>query len=89
MNDITEIKMKIKDGKTIAINDIDTEQVGEFAQVNIDTNAPIKARFEKFMSEVENPYIFKSGNMMVKMEYSNSDLNLEKCLNKIIQKKVQ
>ena len=89
MSDIVTIKKKIENTKEVKIDNIDFNQISEFAQVKIDTNSPIQTRFMKFMLEVENPYMFKSGNMIVKMEYSNNDLNLKNCLNKIIQNKMQ
>ena len=49
MSDITAIKKKIEDGKRAEIADIDSNRIGEFAQIKIDTNAPIQNRFMKFM----------------------------------------
>ena len=60
MSDIKAIKKKIENTKKTKIDNIDSNQIGEFAQVKIDTNAPIQTRFMKFMKDVENPYIFKS-----------------------------
>ena len=89
MNDITAIKKKIENTKKAKIDNIGSNQIDEFAKVKIDTNLPIQTRFMKFMMEVENPYIFKSGDLIVKMEYADNDLNLEKCLNRVIQNKIR
>ena len=88
MNDITAIKKKIENTEKAKIDSIDSNQIGEFAKVKIDTNAPIQTRFMKFMKEVENPYIFKSGDLIVKMEYADNDLNLEKCIERIVKNKM-
>ena len=88
ISNIKDIRDKVKRGKSSEINNIDINTISTFADVKIDKDLPIQNRFIKFIQEVKNPYIFQSGDITVKMEYANGELNLQKCLESIIKNKV-
>ena len=78
------LEKKVKECKSIDINNIDISEIDEITTLKIKTNVPSIERIADFISRAKNPYVFKVNDTIVKMTYSSVDVNAMNCLKKII-----
>lgn len=52
-------------------------EIKDISNLKIDTNIPQSERILKYMKDVKNPYNFRVGDMLVKVEYDNKGKNLQ------------
>ena len=56
---------------------MEKNEVKDISNLKINTNIPQNERILKYIKEVENPYNFKVGDILVKVEYDNKGKNLQ------------
>lgn len=52
----------------------------DIREVTIDTNQPKLDRLRDFLIQIKNPYCFKVGDVIVKVQFANDGLSLEEKL---------
>lgn len=57
----------------------DDEAVAEGLH-GIDRTLPKEERIKDFIRQIKNPYCYKCGDVVVKVEFSDTDLTLEDCM---------
>ena len=63
------------------LNDMkNIKTLSEIQDIEIDAEQPIIGRFEKYLSQIKNPYCFLCGENVVKIEFSDNDKSLEQSL---------
>ena len=63
--------------KEIDILKVDKNVLVDINDVNIDESLPIYERICSFMEQVKNPYCYKVGNVVVKVDYTDGTPILE------------
>lgn len=81
-------KMELELYKTKSIKETDQATLKDLATVSIDRNKSVLERITAFMEELDNPYLFKVGNVPVKVEFSNDAPTLQQCLENFLIKKI-
>lgn len=71
---------KLKELQSVDPLTVDRSTLVDINDVAIDTALPIKARMESFIRQVKNPYCYKCGKLVVKVNYSEQDMTLEERL---------
>lgn len=64
-------KSELAKCKEIDISTCDMDSLVDLRQINIDTTRPITERIESFLKQVRNPYLFKVGDIAMKVDYGN------------------
>jgi len=87
MEDYMLLKAKVQLGKNSNINQTSIEEVDDFNEINVNNNLPRVERVTSFLRKVKNPYMFSCDGMIVKFEFSNTDTNINQCLENLILNK--
>lgn len=87
MQDYMILKAKIDLGKDKDINQTQLNEVDGFNEIIINNNLPRVERVMSFLRKVKNPYMFSCNGMLVKFEFSNTDTNINQCLENVILNK--
>ncbi len=87
MQDYMMLKAKIDLGKDKDINQTQLNEVDGFNEIIINNNLPRVERVMSFLRKVKNPYMFSCNGMLVKFEFSNTDTNINQCLENVILNK--
>ncbi len=87
MQDYIMLKSKIDLGKDKDINQTQLNEVDGFNEIIINNNLPRVERVMSFLRKVKNPYMFSCNGMLVKFEFSNTDTNINQCLENVILNK--
>lgn len=82
---MNDIKNKIEKCKNTSLEDININDIDDYNDIKINEKKSSKERLLDFLNTTKNPYAFKSNGKIVKISYSESNLNAEDCLIKVIQ----
>lgn len=66
--------------KNIKTSEINKKTLSDIQSIEIDEEEAINRRFEKYISQIKNPYCFICGENIVKIEFSNNGRSLEQSL---------
>ena len=75
--DIDKIIEKIEKYKDMDLNDIN--------EIRIDRRKPKVERMLDFLSQVENPYVFKVNGHLVQIGFTNNGKTAEDCLTNVLK----
>lgn len=64
--------MQLADADKAALTDVDS--------IELDPHIQIEARFAKYLSEIKNPFLFRCGDIKVKITYSDTDVTIDDSL---------
>lgn len=64
-------KSELAKCKEIDISTCDVDSLVDLREISIDTTRPITERIESFLKQVRNPYLFKVGDIAMKVDYGN------------------
>ena len=57
--------------KEVDVSSCDINSLVDLREINIDTTKPVPQRMESFLEQVQNPYVFKVGDIVMKVDYGN------------------
>ncbi len=83
VNNISKLESKIRHYKDIEINDISNEQITNINKIKIDKRKSSVVRILDFLRYVENPYMIKVNETIVKIQFSNKQIKAEECINQL------
>ncbi len=83
VNNISKLESKLRHYKDIEINDISNEQITNINKIKIDKRKSSVVRILDFLRYVENPYMIKVNETIVKMQFSNKQIKAEECINQL------
>ncbi|PWT29479.1 hypothetical protein CPT75_17535 [Butyrivibrio fibrisolvens] len=63
--------------KAVDVRTTSRDELVDIHDVYIDRTLPKVERIKDFISQIKNPYLFKCGKIVVKMEFADTDLTLE------------
>lgn len=69
----------------IKITDIDPINVAELSKVKIDRELSLGERILSLIEQSGNPYIFKEGDIVVKVSFSESGRTLQSCMEDYVE----
>lgn len=73
--------------KNIDIITVDKEELVDIKDINIDSTLPYELRILNYIEQIKNPYCYKIGDVVVKIEFDESEnaLTFEECINNYIK----
>lgn len=83
VNNISKLESKIRHYKDIEISDINNEQITNINKIKIDKRKSSVVRILDFLRYVENPYMIKVNETIVKIQFSNKQIKAEECINQL------
>ncbi len=66
--------------KNVDIRTVDQSILKDMSDVKIDTSLPIPERVAAFLEQIKNPYVFKVGDVAVKVSYKENGPTLQENL---------
>lgn len=63
--------------QTIDLKSIDRSKLHNLNQVEIDTSLPCEQRIKSFVEQIENPYCYLDGDVVVSLGFSNTGVCLK------------
>ena len=70
----------LKEMQTVNPLTIDRSALADINDVRIDPDLPKVQRMESFIRQTGNPYCYKCGKLVVKLNYTEEDITLEERL---------
>ncbi len=58
--------------KITAIADVSKDNLVDLRDINIDTAKPVAERMTDYFEQIRNPYLFKVGDMKVKVDFGTN-----------------
>lgn len=84
--DIERIKEKIEKYKDCDLNTINPDDIPDIKSIKIDKRKPKEERILDFLTEVENPYVFKINGHLVQIRFSdNTNKTAKDCLTNVLK----
>ncbi len=78
-------KDDLKKASEANVDDVIVTDIQDISAYTINTNSSPTDRIKTFLSQTSNPYITKSGNVLIKIEFSNdTSKNLSDLLENIL-----
>jgi hypothetical protein len=72
-------RAELEQMQEVNINTVEIGKLVDISEIDIDSEAPIIERLERFFADVKNPYCFRYGNIPIKIQYT-SQKTLKQCL---------
>lgn len=86
MSDIL-VDEKIKEMKNVDIRTVDKSTLVDIRDVTIDESLPVEERIRQLVEGLHNPYCFLVGDVVVKVEYEDTEVTFEQRFEKILMNK--
>lgn len=83
--DIEEIKEKLERCRNIPIEDINSDNADDLADIKISRRKSRKEKIFDFIIVTKNLYAFKVDGTLVKISFSNNNRKAEDCINRVIK----
>ncbi len=83
--DVCKLKEKVEKCRNISFEDVNIEKLKDISEIRISKIKSSKERILDFLNNVENPYIFKVNNILVKIEFSNNNKSAEESITNVIK----
>ena len=83
--DIDKIIEKIEKYKDMDLNDINPDDIPDINEIRIDRRKPKVERMLDFLSQVENPKVFKVNGHLVQIGFTNNGKTAEDCLTNVLK----
>ena len=75
--------------KNVDIEQCGPDQLVDLRSVSIDKTLPVPARMSSFVKQIKNPYLFKVGDITVKVEFSSGKSLEESLLSFLLAEKTR
>lgn len=79
------MSLTLEEMKKVDIRTVDKSTLVDLNDVYIDTTLPVEERIRSFIEQVKNPYVFKVGDVAVKVVYQESGPSLQERLESLIK----
>jgi len=64
---------------------VDINTLKDIQDVKVNTQLPVKERMADFVKQIEDPYCFRCGKLVVQIIHSESDTTINDCLKEYIK----
>lgn len=79
------MSLTLEEMKKVDIRTVDKSTLVDLNDVYIDTSLPVEERIRSFIEQVKNPYVFKVGDVAVKVVYQEAGQSLQERLESLIK----
>ena len=69
--------MSIEEMKNVDVRTVDRDRLVDINEIEIDDSLPPKERTAEFLRQIQNPYCFRVGKVIVKNVYSDDGVSLQ------------
>ena len=83
--DINKLELKLKRGSNINLDDVSISEVEDIDNIVIDSNKSSVERILDFLLKQKNPYLFKVGGVIVKVDFSNNNVSADNCITEVFK----
>lgn len=77
-------KSELEQMKNVDIQTVDKASLVDLNDVVIDTSQPVEQRIKSFIAQMKNPYVFRIGDVAVKVNYADSGPSFNEIFESII-----
>lgn len=84
-SDLKFLREKISRCKSLTFKDIDLSKVKDISEIKISRKKSSRDRILDFLNSTENPYMYKVGGVLVKVEFSKKGKTAEECITNVIK----
>lgn len=88
MSDYETLKQKILMNKDIEIEDVNREEITDIKNIKINDKLPKEERIIDFLKKVNNPYIIKVNDVLVKNTFSNRNIVFSDCFKNVLKNNI-
>jgi len=81
-------EVPIGDLKNLDIRTIQPDTLEYIEKVKINTDLPVEERMKEFVRQIKNPYFFRCGQLVVQVEYRDTDKTINDCLREFIESQI-
>jgi len=75
--------------KQIDIRTVLPETLKDIREVKIDTDLSVHERMLEFIKQIQNPYCFRCGKLIVQVEYKNTNRTVNDCLKEYFESQLK
>ena len=72
--------MTLEEMSAVDVRTVSRDDLVDIRDVKIDRALPKKERLKSFIEQIENPYVFKCGDVVVKSVFADGGPSLEDCM---------
>lgn len=83
--DIERIIEKVEKYKDMDLNDVNPDDIPDINEIKIDRRKTKEERILDFLSQVENPYVFKINGHLVQIGFTDNGKSAEDCLTNVLK----
>ncbi len=80
-----DILIKLNELSNINISEVNAEDIADISCIEIKRNKSSNERVLEFLRNVDNPYILKVNNTLVKFVFSKKNVHAKDCISKVIK----
>ena len=77
---IQPIYIDLNSMRNVDIQYIDPDTIPDIRDIHIDKDKPLFERTLDYISQIKNPYFIRCGKILVKIEYSKTEMTIEDCM---------
>ena len=74
--------------KELDIRTVQPEALQRLEDITIDPALSAEERKQHFLKQIQNPYFFRCGKLIVQVEYRNTDKTISDCLKEYIESQI-
>ena len=79
-NNSLDMSERIKRLRDIPIEEVDPDNLKELSDIRIDNTLPVEERIMSLIMQTGNPYVYKDGEVVVKVSFSEKGRTLQSCI---------
>ena len=83
--DVERIIEKVEKYKDLDLSDVNPDDIPDIKSIKIDKRKSKEERMLDFLSQVENPYVFKINGKLVQIRFSENEKTAEDCLTNVLK----
>ena len=77
------LERKLTKCENTNLEDVDRNTIEDISNIKIDTKKSSTERILDFLLSYSNPYIFRVGDSLVKIQFSNSNIYADNCITNV------
>lgn len=63
--------------ETFDYTNVDITRLKDIKEIKIDLKSPREKRIESFLNQIENPYCYRDGDIIVSIGYADTEVSIE------------
>lgn len=88
MSDYEMLKQKILMNKDIEIEDVNRNEITDIKDIKVNNELSKEERIIDFLKKVNNPYIIKVNNVLVKNTFSDKNIDFTDCFRNVLRNNI-